>query len=177
MKKLRVFGLAAVLLLASSVLGTPRAMAQGPWTPQSIVDAFVKKGGKITEKTIQSIRQSDGSTIDMCVVAVEFFNVFVPTSASGGGYGSQNVAAEIGMEELQFLNMTNATINNDGKDFRIKMFFDPSFCNPPSGTSPAQNLVPDPVPNASHDSTTSLVVAALVLAGGFLPFRRVFVRI
>lgn len=179
MKKIALpFGLAAVLLLVSFGSGmTPIVSAQGPWTPQSIVDAFVAKGGKITTNPHLVQRKMQGGPQTFCEVVVTFFNVLVPTAHAGGGFGSQNAAAEIGMEEWQFLNMTNATVNNDGKDFRITMFFDKAFCGPPpSGNSPATNPVPVRSAHPSHEDPANfmnwLVAGLIALGAGFLFFPR-----
>lgn len=174
------------LTISVSMLGTintSRVLAQGPMTPQQIVDAFLAKGGKEISRKIES---RGVPPMDMCQVIVTFFNVFVPTKTQSGVYGTQRAAEEIGLKELEFIDLTNASVLNDGRNFSITMYFDKSFCNPPppSGDAKAQNPVLDRGPHPSHDDPANFMnwaIAGLVVLGTlflfFPPFRRVFVRI
>lgn len=174
MKALRMFVLAAVLLLASLVMGTSRVSAQGPITFADVLAKLRSAGADIQMRKVGNY----------CYMKV----ALAQTEPLVKGYSSAWLLKLVGLpiNSAVLYDLGLYSNWNDGTTNYAEFMVDPSFCNPPPGTSPAQNPAPAPVrpPHPSHEDPANLMawgIAGLVALGvGFLlfpPFRRAFVRI
>lgn len=180
MKVLTALVLAALAFFVAS-MSTPTVMAQGPTTPEMLVNALNAKNVQVTVQGVDTRFYFTPTAPKYCIVEAR-----IPMPPHG-------LTETMGQVTAKFLGVTWETLNAVANEPQIittegwiwlKMYFPPEFCNPPSGGAKAQNPVPEPNLNVkpAMDSSNMVLIAllGLVVVVGFLFFPRfagAFVRI
>ncbi len=99
-------------------------------TPQQIVDAFVRTGGKIITKKIAGPDEGKERQ-GMCKVVV-LYDLTKQTFKPRFGDNIAVAAEEIDLPAGLFLQLAKPSVLRDKSKFVITMYFDASFCNPPA---------------------------------------------
>lgn len=140
-----------------------------PTTPQQVLDKLVSKGGRITNRHIVTGDPKRDPYVGKCKVTVIFDIPNIPVVGNALAYAGQLV----GMSWVNLVGIVPYTASNTGRDYIMSLYFDPSFCDGPSGTSPATNAVSSPNHASESGGAANMVVLLVLLAVvGYFVFPR-----
>lgn len=160
-----------VLLFGALVSTFVPAGAQGPMTPQQILDTFLTKGG--TEVSRGIVQWGADIVRGKCEIKIRFKTPLT-------SYGTDMVADMLGMKEGQLIQYLATNADKLYLDTRysdpylfVSLYLHPSFCGPPGGQSPAQNpLSPSPATNPISNNMMVVFGGLAALLGGMWIFPR-----
>ncbi len=169
-----VLGTVALLVVLATA-NAPRAFAQGP-IPETLINALNAKNVQMTVRGVATkfyFAPSDAPKY--CIVDAR-----IPMTYGSTGTILEITAKFIGIAPEALWTLANEpefTVTNvDGRWIWMKMYLPPEFCNPPSGTSPAQNPVQVREPHSSHEDPVNFmnwVIAGLIGGIGILLFPKI----